>query len=93
MSGSQSTEGTVLVRTYVGAKLEDLVRAYWADARDLGDAGYEPVGQTYIEGRWSVWEILVAVLTIPIFVGVFLLAYLVTTKPTGSLLVTFVLRR
>jgi hypothetical protein len=81
----------LLVRTYVGHGLTDLIESYWAEARSLSLEGYEPVTQVYVDGSWTPLDVFVAVVTIPLIIGVFLTVRLLVYKPTGSLVVTYAL--
>lgn len=82
----------VFIRQYDGRKYAELVEAFHRDAVLLLAQGYEPTGQHYVEGQWGIaWGILALVLT-PFLIGLFIWVPLLTTRPTGTLTVTYVHR-
>lgn len=91
MTGTAATDSgdRHLVRTYVGYRVADIVESYWKEAQELSRDGYEPTSSVYIAGSWNAVEIFIAVLTIPVIIGVFLTVRLLVNRPTGSLVVTY----
>ena len=87
MTGDAGDE--LLIRTYAGYNLGELVGSFWDDARGLAADGYEPVAQVYVDGSWTALDIVVAVATIPLVIGIFLTVRMLVSKPTGSIVVTY----
>ena len=84
----------IFIRGYRGGdSYEALIEAFHADAVLLLDQGYEPAGQHYIEGRWSLARALLATLLIAFFfVGLLFWAQMLVQRPIGTLTVTYVYR-
>lgn len=83
----------IFIRGYRGKTYEDLIEAYHRDSLLLYLQGYEPAGQHYVEGRWPItMAVLATVLVFLFLVGVFLWLYMLATRPTGTLTVTYVRR-
>ena len=93
MATTQDPGDPVLVRTYVGTDLKDVVAAYYRDARELAADGYEPVSQVYVHGEWNFVEVVVSVVACLILIGFPLVIRLLATRPVGSLVVTYMARR
>jgi hypothetical protein len=66
-----------------------MIESYWRDVESLSDEGYAPTSQVYIEGSWGALDIILAIVTIPLIVGVFLTVRLLVNRPKGSLVVTY----
>jgi hypothetical protein len=84
----------IFIRGYRGGNsYEALIEAFHADAVLLRQQGYEPSGQHYVEGEWSVWRALGATLLIPVFfIGLLFWAQMLVNRPIGTLTVTYVYR-
>jgi hypothetical protein len=82
----------VFIRGYRGGTYEELIAAFHGDAVLLLKQGYEPAGQHYVLGEWSLWRALLATLLIPVFVGIFVWAQMLVQRPIGVLTVTYVHR-
>jgi hypothetical protein len=83
----------IFIRGYRGGdSYEALIEAFHADAVLLLSQGYEPAGQHYIDGRWSLWRALGATLLIAVFVGLLFWAQMLVQRPIGTLTVTYVYR-
>jgi hypothetical protein len=82
----------IFIRTYEGRTYEDLVQAFHDDATLLLAQGYEPTGQHYIEGEWSVFRAVVATVLLPFLVGIVLWLQMLLWRPVGTLTVTYVRR-
>ncbi len=81
----------VIVREYEG---KNAVADFQGDAEQLLEQGYEPVGQHYVEGAWGSAMTLFCVFTIPLGIGVLLLASLLLgERPAGRLRVTYLQRK
>ncbi len=81
----------VIVREYEG---RNAVADFQGDAEQLLDQGYEPVAQHYVEGAWGSAMTLFCVFTIPVGIGVLLLASLLLgERPAGRLRVTYLQRK
>jgi hypothetical protein len=81
----------IFIRGYRGGNsYEALIEAFHADAVLLLAQGYEPSGQHYVEGEWSVSRALVATLLIPFLVGLLFWAQMLVQRPIGTLTVTYV---
>jgi hypothetical protein len=87
-------EGTssIVVRVYRARKYEALIESFHRDAVLMLSQGFEPAGQHYVEGQWSLAMAIVATILIPIVIGAFMWAYLLTRRPTGVLSVTYLRR-
>jgi hypothetical protein len=94
ISGTWPEAGSspVFIREYGGRKYEELIEAYHRDAVLLLAQGYEPAGQHYIEGQWSVWRALAATVLLLFFVGILFWAEMLVRRPIGTLTVTYVHR-
>ena len=83
----------IFVRGYHGKTYESLIEAFHQDAVLLLQQGYEPAGQHYIDGRWSATAAVIATILIPVFfIGVVLWLYMLASRPTGTLTVTYLHR-
>jgi hypothetical protein len=82
----------VFVRGYRGKTYEAIIEAFHSDAVLLLQQGYEPTGQHYVEGKWGFAIGLLATLTIPLIVGVLVWVWILTSRPIGTLTVTYVHR-
>jgi Uncharacterised protein family UPF0547 len=60
-----------------------------AEASLLGRLGYQPVAQSYAEGRHSTAAILLSIVLFLLLIGILLLIILLMTKPPGVLTVTY----
>ena len=80
----------VFIRVYRADSYEGLIEAFHRDAALLLMQGYEPAGQHYVEGEWSLWRALLATLLIPFLIGAVLWAQMLVQRPTGILTVTYV---
>jgi hypothetical protein len=69
-----------------------LIESFQADAELLLAQGYEPAGEHYIEGEWSLLRAVIATLLIPFFIGALLWAQMLVQHPVGTLTVTYVRR-
>ncbi len=83
---------TFLLRAYRGHEQADAMAAYARDAEVLVTQGYEPVGQSWGEGRWELATFVLALILCLFWVGVLLLVYMAIFRPEGTLLVTYRLR-
>lgn len=91
-SGTAAGRPAVLVRVYRGREQPDAVALYRADATELAALDYLPVSQSWAEGQWSDTQVVLAVILLLFIIGFFLVAYMLITRPDGSLAVTYVLR-
>jgi hypothetical protein len=82
----------VFIRGYSGDTYEDVIEAFHRDAVLLLAEGYEPAGQHYVEGQWSVWRAVLATILLAFLVGAFLWAQMLVSRPIGTLTVTYVHR-
>lgn len=83
----------IFIRGYRGGNsYEALIEAFHADAVLLLSQGYEPSGQHYVEGAWSIWRALAATVLIPFLVGLLFWAQMLVQRPIGTLTVTYVHR-
>jgi hypothetical protein len=83
----------IFIRSYGGRYHEDLISAFHADAELLLAQGYEPVGQHYVDGEWSIWRALAATLLLAVFfIGALFWAQMLVQRPVGTLTVTYVRR-
>lgn len=94
ISGTWPEQGSspIFIREYGGRNCEELIEAYHRDAVLLLAQGYEPAGQHYVEGQWGIAWGLVALLLTPLLIGLVIWVPLLTTRPTGTLTVTYVYR-
>ena len=94
ISGTWPEQGgsPVFIRGYGGRKYEELIEAYHRDAVLLLAQGYEPAGQHYVEGQWGIAWGLVALLLTVFLIGLIIWVPILTTRPTGTLTVTYVRR-
>jgi len=94
ISGTWPEQGgsPVFIRGYGGRKYEELIEAYHRDAVLLLAQGYEPAGQHYVEGQWGIAWGLVALLLTVFLIGLIIWVPILTTRPTGTLTVTYVHR-
>lgn len=79
----------IFIRGYRGKAYEDTIESYYRDSVLLHLQGYEPAGQHYVEGRWSVAMAVIATVLIPFLVGVIMWLFMLVTRPTGTLTVTY----
>jgi hypothetical protein len=86
--------GPIFIRGYRGGNsYEALIEAFHADAVLLLKQGYEPSGQHYIEGEWSVGRaVLATFLILVFFIGLLFWAQMLVHRPIGTLTVTYVYR-
>jgi cytochrome b subunit of formate dehydrogenase len=82
----------IFIRKYEGRTYEDLIQAFHDDATLLLSEGYEPTGQHYIEGEWSVFRAVVATVLLLFMVGIVLWLQMLLWRPVGTLTVTYVRR-
>jgi hypothetical protein len=82
----------IFVRGYHGKTYEALIEAYHDDAVLLLQQGYEPASQHYIEGKWGFALGVVATLTIPLIVGALVWIQILSSRPIGTLTVTYLRR-
>jgi hypothetical protein len=78
----------VLARVYPGYH-EHATELFQMDAEMLALHGYLPHGQSYAEGRWAQWLIVVATILVLIVIGGVLLVYMAVTRPPGTLSATY----
>jgi hypothetical protein len=88
----EQTGSPVFIRGYGGRKYEELIEAYHRDAVLLLAQGYEPAGQHYVEGQWGITWGLVALLLTPFLIGLIIWVPILTTRPNGTLTVSYVHR-
>ena len=81
----------ILVREYRGHEQSDALPAYRADALQLALLGYRPVTQSWAEGQWNGPQVIIAIILLLFIVGIFLVAYMLITRPDGALAVTYIL--
>ena len=81
----------VLVRVYPGYH-EQAVELFQIDAEDLAIHGYVPVTQSYAEGRYAGWYVMLAAILVIFLIGIIVLVYMAVTRPPGNLVVTYMLR-
>ena len=81
----------ILVRVYPGDH-EHAVELFQIDAEDLAAHGYVPIAQSFVEGRYPGWFVILAAVLVIFLVGVLALAYIFATRPPGTLAVTYMLR-
>jgi len=76
------TEGSpaTLVRVYRGAQQDDAMAAFQRDREVLARQGYDPVSQSWAQGRWDSGARLIALLLMLI------------VHPVGTITVTYALR-
>jgi hypothetical protein len=82
----------VLLRTYGGKSQGEMLGAYQRDAELLLIQGYEPASQLYVEGSYSYWYRVLAVLLIVVGIGLLLVASMLLNPRPGTLVVTYVHR-
>jgi hypothetical protein len=82
----------VFVRGYRGKTYEAIIEAFHSDAVLLLQQGYEPTGQHYVDGKWGFATGLLATVTIPLIVGILVWIWIFTSRPIGTLTVTYVHR-
>ena len=94
VSGTWPEQGSspIFIREYEGRNYAELVEAYHRDAVLLLAQGYEPAGQHYVEGQWGIAWGLVALLLTPLLIGLIIWVPILTTRPNGTLTVTYVHR-
>ncbi len=80
----------IFIRGYRGKSYEEVIEAFHRDSVLLSLQNYEPAGQHYVEGRWGMGMAVVATLLIPVLAGIFLWLYMLVSRPTGTLTVTYV---
>ncbi|MEA2321488.1 MAG: hypothetical protein QOD81_1338 [Solirubrobacteraceae bacterium] len=80
------------VREYRGS-LAAATAAFEHEAPALAAAGYTPVREDYTPGSWSRGQYLLAILLIPLVIGIVMLIYLAFNAPEGTLAVTSRWRR
>lgn len=85
-------EVPTVVREYRGS-LAAATAAFEHEAPALAAAGYTPVREDYTPGSWSRGQYLLAILLIPLVIGIVMLIYLAFNAPEGTLAVTFRWRR
>jgi len=84
--------GPIYIRGYHARTYEALIESFHSDAMLLLKLGYEPAGQHYIEGVWSVWWLILAAVLTPFLIGIVVWLYLLISRPIGTLTVTYVRR-
>jgi len=82
----------IFIRGYEGRTYDDVIQAFHDDAVMLLGEGYEPAGQHYVEGDWSVLRAVLATLLLFFFVGIVLWLQMLLWRPVGTLTVTYVRR-
>ena len=82
----------IFIRGYHGERYEELIGEFHRDAVLLLEQGYEPAGQHYVPGEWSLWRAVLATILITFVIGAFLWAQMLVTRPIGTLTVTYVHR-
>jgi hypothetical protein len=85
-------QGPIVIRGYQGRRYEDLIASFYSDAALLLKEGYEPSGQHYVEGRWTIWRVLAGFILAPLLIGFVVLAHVIAERPIGTLTVTYVKR-
>jgi hypothetical protein len=80
-----------LNRVYRGRSKDYLEQLRATDANLLAARGYVPTSSQYLEGRWRGidWIAAIALLLLFFIVGIVAIIYLLATKPTGTLTVTY----
>ena len=80
-----------LTRSYHARSKETLERLRLTDANLLAPRGYVPTSSQYLEGRWRGVDWFAAIVFLVLFfiVGIIAIIYLIATKPTGTLTVTY----
>ncbi|MDR3448180.1 MAG: zinc ribbon domain-containing protein [Alphaproteobacteria bacterium] len=86
-----SDQDEVIIKTYTGSQSEAMA-LYQADSADMAAQNYFPTSQSWVPGRWSGSDFLVALLLCFIFVGVLIFLYMLVVTPKGTLFVTYALR-
>jgi hypothetical protein len=84
--------GPIFVRGYHGRTYEAIIEAFHTDAVLLLQQGYVPAGQHYVEGKWGFALGLLATVTIPLIVGALVWIQILSSRPMGSLTVTYLRR-
>jgi hypothetical protein len=82
----------IFIRGYQGRTYEDVIAAFHEDAVLLLDQGFEPAGQHYVDGEWSIWRALAATVLLMFFIGIFFWAQMLVQRPIGTLTVTYIRR-
>jgi hypothetical protein len=81
----------VLVRVYPGYH-EQAPELFQIDAENLALHGYDPIAQSYAEGRYAGWYVTLAAILVIFVIGIVLLVYMAATRPPGNLAVTYLRR-
>jgi hypothetical protein len=81
----------ILVRVYPGYH-EQAVELFQLDAENLAVHGYVPVAQSFVEGRYPGWFVILSTLLVVFLIGIVALVYIFATRPPGSLAVTYLRR-
>ncbi len=82
----------IFVRGYHGSSYEAIIEAFHSDAVLLLQQGYEPTAQHYVDGKWGFGLGLLATLTIPLIVGAVVWIQILSSRPLGTLTVTYLHR-
>ena len=81
-----------LVRQYRGRSDTDINSARARDADLLAERGYYPTSENFVPGSWTGSDWIVAFLALVVLIGIIVLAYMIATKPGGTLTVIYALR-
>lgn len=89
MEGTFSARPVLVIRHYTGNSYDALIDRFEYDAQELARQGYVPAGQHYVEGQWGcAWGAMALILT-PFLVGIALWVNILTSRPVGTLTVTY----
>jgi hypothetical protein len=84
--------GPIAIRGYQGDTYEELIEAFHKDALLMLEQGFEPAGQHYVAGEWTVSRAVAATILLPFLIGFLFWAQMLVHQPIGSLTVTYVHR-
>jgi hypothetical protein len=82
----------IMLRTYGGKSIGEMLGAYQRDAELLLIQGYEPAGQLYVDGSYGYWYRVLSVLLIIVGIGLLMVASMLLNPRPGALVVTYVRR-
>ena len=81
-----------LIKTYTGWSQTSAIVAFQKDAETLAREGYEPISQSWEDGRWGCGSFLVALLLCAVVIGILVFIYMLFVEPPGTLTVTYALK-
>ncbi len=79
------------MRAYAGANDFEIRTRRAADTAALAQRGFVPVGESFVEARWRTvdWLGALVFLVLIFVVGIFILIYMASNRPGGTLTVTY----